>query len=393
MLEDLAVVGQSVVGGQHGHEPALGDGSQDHTEMRNQRDARDRQEHAPDQHGLEGRRASRGGHHVSPGDHFVVAAAEEFLGQVEERQRDQDDEDDQSVSQGVRVDVGGHVEDLDGHHFAKFEDQRRAQVREGPDEDDDRAGEVSGQHERERDGAEQAETPRAHVAGRLFQAGVHVGQSGGDVEIHDGVEVQRLEDHHAPEPASPEPVDGRVDESRFQQEQVDRSEPGEHLLHPDGAHERRHDHGHQRESAQQALPDEIVPDQGVGHGQGDDGRQGGGDDAQFEAVQQGALLDRALQHQPEELDGELFVRVEGVQQDVQERIEQEEAEEEDQNAQNGENAGGEVREIESGTRHERMLRGIAIRVSRARRPATRRRSTGWARRDRHGVDRGDGPPA
>ena len=73
------------------------------------------------------------------------------------------------------------------------------------------------------------------------------------------------------------------------------------------------------------------------------------------------MLDRALQHQPEELHGELFVRVEGVHQDVEDRIEQEESEEKDEDAQYGDDAGSEVREVESGTVHERMLRGTLSR--------------------------------
>ena len=38
--------------------------------------------------------------------------------------------------------IRSHIEDLNGHHLTKFKDQWGAEVRKGPDEDDNRPGEI-----------------------------------------------------------------------------------------------------------------------------------------------------------------------------------------------------------------------------------------------------------
>ena len=246
------------------------------------------------------------------------------------------------------MDVAEHVEDLYWHHAVVLEDEWRAQIGEGPDKYDGRAGKVPGQHEGKGDAAEEGEAAGAHIARRVLETGVDVGHGRGHVEEHDGVEVEDLHNHHTQHAAPTEPVDGLTHQAHVHEQEVDGAEAGEHLAHAHGADEGRQDHGHQDEAIEQRLAPEVVAHHGPGHGHAHKGRGRRDGKTQVDAVEHHSPLVRVAHHQPEEGQGEAPVDDDGVGQHVAEGIEQEEPEEGSQAAQEEEATGRQVESRQDG---------------------------------------------
>jgi len=116
--------------------------------MRQQRETDDHQHHSPNTGGLPQRRLRFCSAGVAPRQHLVTPPGQSAFADEKKRQRQHEHEDDQRVAHRVGVDFVDRVENLHGHDAGKAKDQRRAQISEGPDEHDDRAGKVTRQNQR-----------------------------------------------------------------------------------------------------------------------------------------------------------------------------------------------------------------------------------------------------
>ncbi len=83
---------------------------------------------------------------MAAAEHLVTPSAENAFGQIKEKKREHDYGHHESVAHRILVQVGDHAENLHGNDFAKFENQRRAELGESPDEHDDGSGEIAGKH-------------------------------------------------------------------------------------------------------------------------------------------------------------------------------------------------------------------------------------------------------
>src|SRR5262250_3775361 len=81
---------------------------------------------------------------------------------------------------------------LRGQEVVHTQHQRRGEVREGPDEDQERAGDVARRRERQRDGQELLPAARADALRRLLQRRVDLGERVHDVERDHRKEMEGL---------------------------------------------------------------------------------------------------------------------------------------------------------------------------------------------------------
>ena len=240
---------------------------------------------------------------MAAGRRIVAPAAERDLGKGEKNGRQEDHEDDQAVPHRVLVDVGEHVEDPDGDEVPVVEDERRAQVGERPDEDDDGPGEIAGEHEGPGDPAEEPEARGAEIAGGFLHVGVDVGHRGRDGHVKDRVEVEHLQDDHGPE-SSAQPVDRLPDHAGIEQEEVDRAEAGEHLLHPHGADEGRQDERDEEKAGHEGFEGELVAVHDPGHRDGQERREQRDSEGEVDAVEDELPVRGVGEHEEKDRNGE-----------------------------------------------------------------------------------------
>ncbi|MCU0563163.1 MAG: hypothetical protein MUE48_04335 [Desulfobacterales bacterium] len=166
------------------------------------------------------------------------------------------------------VEVGLRGEQVvDPHH------ERGGEIREGPDEDQQRPRDVARGGEREGDVPELAQPPGAHALRRLVERGGDLAHGVHDGERHEREEVQGLDQQH-PLDAVHE-VDGFLEAEVVHQQDVDRPGPAEDEDEAHDPDQRRHDHRHDRQIREQPAARELVAQQQEGEGDADDR---GGDD-------------------------------------------------------------------------------------------------------------------
>ena len=144
------------------------------------------------------------------------------------------------------------------------EDERRGEIGERPDEDEEGAGQVAGRRQGQRDRRQLPPSTRAHAFGRFFERGIDLAERVDHVERDHRKEVERLHQEHA--------VDAVHEVDRGQQiepvheEDVDRPGPAQDEGEAEDAHQRRRDDRDQRQVAEQIAPDEVVTDEQEGDG-------------------------------------------------------------------------------------------------------------------------------
>jgi hypothetical protein len=177
----------------------------------------------------------------------VARPAEDALADRVDRHRACEHHGDKRVRERVSADVLQAVIDLDARHLRVVEDQRRAEFREDPDENDRAAREQAGVDERQRDPAEAPQARAAEVLGRLLHGRVDVRQRGDGIKVDDRVERERLDHSDAPELVRREPVERPAagPEAQVDQECVHGPVLAEDLLDAYCPDEGRKDHGDQ----------------------------------------------------------------------------------------------------------------------------------------------------
>ena len=97
---------------------------------------------------------------------------------------------------------------------------------------------------------------------------------------------------------------GLPDHAGIEQEEVDRAEAGEHLLHPDGADEGRQDQGDEQEARHQALEGKLVAVHDPGHRDGQERREQRDGEGEVDAVEDELPVRGVGEHEEKDREGE-----------------------------------------------------------------------------------------
>jgi len=187
------------------------------------------------------------------GLHGIGVAAEEHAAAGVEQHAGNQHYGHQGEGERAGADLLELVIDLHCGATRVVEHQRRAKLREAGDEDQRAARKQSRHHQWQRDAAEGSPSTAAKVGGSFLHGRIDVGQRGGDVEVEDRIERQRLQHNHAEDARLAEPVHRAETEQRIQ-----RSIGSEDLQQADRADKGWKDHGHKDERAEQAAPRKPV---------------------------------------------------------------------------------------------------------------------------------------
>ncbi len=274
--------------GQDGAVPIAREGDEDDAEVGQHGEEGDGGEEEGDESADEGAGGAGSALAGGLGHHGMAGAADGGLAErIQQDRRDKHD-DDEGEGEGVAADVLDAAENLHGGDAAEVEHEGHAELGEGPDEDDDAAGKEAGHDERKGDATELAEAGAAEVFGSFLHGRVDVGQGGDEVEIEDGVKVQGIHHHDAEHAALAQPVDGMigVEQMKGLEKGIERAFLAEDLFDPDGADERRQDHGNENERGEEALAGKEVAVGQEGERQGNGGGEQGAPDGHLDRVPQ-----------------------------------------------------------------------------------------------------------
>ena len=297
-------------GGQDRSIPVFGKRHQDHPDVRQDREKRDRAKNSGAEQAAEPPGRARAALAGRLRHHRVAVAPEKQLSRgVEEDGRCQQHRH-QRERERVSSDVLDPRKNLDRRHAVEREHERHAKLGERPDEDDRAARKQPRHDERQRDFAEFPEPGAAEVFRRLLHRGIHVGQRRQHIEVEDRVKVERVHDDHPPEPALAQPVHrvrGIHEPERFQ-ERVERARLTEDLLHPDRPDKRRQDHRDQDECSEQGLSRKKKPVADHGERQRDGGGEQRAEKPHQERIPQPLEIDGIAENLADIIEGERPVR-------------------------------------------------------------------------------------
>ena len=199
---------------------------------------------------------------------------------------------------GIR-DLLESVEDLYGGHFLIVEHQRCAEFGEGPDEDDRGTGKQTGSDERKNDLSQPLPGCGAEIFRRFVQSRIEIGQCRNRVEIQDGIQVQRFDKDDGPEAAGADEIDTFGDESKINQQGIERARFAQEMLQSDGADKGRQDEWDENECVEKTLAPEFVSNrtdrQWYADQQADD-RRADGDAERIQKTTQGDRVTKHVQH-------------------------------------------------------------------------------------------------
>ena len=255
----LPEVVERVVDREGRQRPALADRGEQHADLRHGRHKEQRHEEANRQPALH--RPELPPLHLGVGEravvldrHVVARDQHEYDGEDHHQCRDHDAHaEDAPVDELHDVEVGLHGEEiLHAHH------ERRDEVGEGPDEDEQRPRDVAGCRQRQGDVPEAAPSPRPHPGGRFLEGRIDLGQRVEDGECHQGKQVHGLDQQHPVHPVHE--VDRVVQTEPVVQQHVHRARPPQYEDEPEHAHERRQDHRQHREIAEEVTVGKLVAD-------------------------------------------------------------------------------------------------------------------------------------
>jgi len=289
-------------------------------------------------------------------DDFAILV-KQVEGVIQKKDHDENKRrDDQRVADLLGAGVGGDVEDLRRDGGVEIQDERGAEIGEGADEDEARAGKKSGPGQRQRDGDEATPRRGAEIGGGLKERGIDVGEGRANAEKKDREEMQHLQNDDAGEAARTEPVDGMGEgnNSELGEKKIERTEPGEDVFDAESA-----DEGRQDERGEQRGPEEFTARKTAAgeknrERNGDEGGAEGREDGDFKAVDEGGAVEAVLDEEAEEIEREGLVPVrvgeeERAIEEPEQRVDEEEAEKEGEEEEEkifhragGEQAGGEV---------------------------------------------------
>ena len=235
------------------------------------------------------------------GHHRVGVAAEKSLAERVEQHRAHEHHGDECIGKRIAANVLQAVINLHRGHARVVEDQRDAEVGEGPDEHDGAAGKEARLDQRQGDLEKPPEARAPEVFGGLLHRRVDVGQGSNRVEIDDGVEAEGVDQRDAEKLVRAEPVEGPPmrPQAEVDDQAVERTVLAEDLLDADGADERRQDHRHEDEGSEKALQRKKEAVRVEGEGQGDQQGERRGGQREQEGIAQAAQINRIGQQRGE----------------------------------------------------------------------------------------------
>ena len=254
--------------------------------------------------------------------HVAAGGDEKEHGQAHHQRRDDDPHAEQpAIDELHDVEIG-----LRGQQVVDAEHQRRGEIRERPDEDQQGAGHVPRRRQRQRDRAQLGPAAGPHALGRLLQRGIDLGQRVEHVEGDHREQVERLHQPHAVQAV--DEVDRPGHAEPVVEQHVHRAGSPHDEGEAEHAHQRRRDDGDQRQVAEQVTAAEVEAHQQQGDGEAQHGRAGHGGQAEQYRVPQRAQvvrvpaeLEEVRQREAARLVGERVV--EDPQQGVDEEQDQE----------------------------------------------------------------------
>jgi len=299
-LHDHALVVLDGVGhGQRRERPPLAHGRQRHADVRDEGEEQHEGEECHRDR-LPGRREPAPGD-LRVGERRVILEPHVVAGrqQEEHRQEHHERRDDDAHAEDALVHELDDVEvGLRRQQVLHPEHQRRREVREGPDEDQQRPGDVARRRQRQGHRPELPPAPGAHALGRLLQRRVDLAEGVHDVERDHGEEVEGLHQHHPVDPI--DEVDGPEHVEPVHQEHVHGPRPAQDEGEAQHPHQRRRDDRDDGEVTEEVPPPEVEADEEEGDG---DAERGGGDDGHH--AQDQGVPERA----PVELVGEEVLEI------------------------------------------------------------------------------------
>src|SRR5262245_28975744 len=126
-----------------------------------------------------------------------------------------------------------------------------------------------------------------------------------------------------------------MDDARLEQQQVDRSETGKQLPHPNGANKRRQHQGDQNQPVKQSLAGKFVAHQEKRQRQTEQSRKQSHRQSQIDTVGEDVYIVRAGEHQLKGYQRKSIGRKKSSGENVTEGIEHESAKEQPQKNQHG----------------------------------------------------------
>ena len=240
---------------------------------------------------------------------MVTASEEGFARRIEH-----DREDEKHSNERKRKRVASNVLDpikyLNRSHAVELKHERDAELGERPDESDRASGKEPGHDERQRDFAELAESGASEVFGGLAHSRIDVSQSRKDVQIEDGIKMQRVHRDHANKPSPPEPVHRMqgVHQPESLKKGIQRSCLPKDLLHSNCPHKRREDHWHQNQSAEKRLAGKNKPIAQEGEREGDARGQRRAAKPHEERVPEALKIDRIAENLEDIVERGLSIR-------------------------------------------------------------------------------------
>ena len=277
-----------------------GKGAADQRQVGQRRKERHQQEGSGGEKSLPRSEDHRAGvhHALAPGG-APGAFQGEFRQQIEQRGNHQHD-DHQSVGDGVGLKFGEPVEDLHRGGAGEAEHEGRPQLREAPDQRDGAPGQDPGAHEGQTHPEKPLPRRRPQIGGGFGQGRVDVAQRRDQIQIADGVEMQRLDETHRPEgPLAAEKVHGG--DPQMAKERVDHAVIAQYLLESQSAHEGRQDHGQQQRRVAQPLAGKVETVVEQGQSEGNEKDDPGGADGDGETVPQTFQIDLVAEKFGDEL--------------------------------------------------------------------------------------------
>ena len=211
------------------------------------------------------------------------------------------------------------------------EHQRRGEVGEGPDEDEERARHVPRCRERQGDPDELGEAASADALGRLLERGIDLGERVDDVQGDHRKEVEGLHEQHAVQPVD------EVHRPREPHPVLEQHVHGPGAPHDEGesehADQRRRDDRNQGQVAEEAAADEVVAHEQDRHREPHHGGRRHGAETERQRVPERAQVVGVARELGEVRDGHQSGLVgERVVEDAQQRIDEKDEQEEPDDA-------------------------------------------------------------
>ena len=243
--------------------------------------------------------------------HRVVLTTKESLAEGVESGGAEQHQRHQGVRRGVRTDVLEPVKNLHRGRARVVENQGHAEFGEARDENDGAAGKEARLDERQRHTVETTKPGAAEVLRGFLHRGVHVGEGGGTIEIHDRINGERGDGGDTPKRRDGEPVKGPAfgADADVDQESIERAVLSKNLFNADGTHEWRQDHRDEHHRGERHLARELEAVGDKGERQADREGDAGDGAGQHERVEKAPSIQRIRQDGGEGAQGEVAVRI------------------------------------------------------------------------------------